>query len=247
MKRLNLRLSLLAAASFFAAGLTGCASAKIEPESVSPLAVITVAGNSTLPWYVLKDGKEPSANKGLLQNTINSKFRQEDPEILSSYNRLDYAEDALRRILPDVAGIEVLDRETVLSSKSYKQMSSGLFSAMNTTITADGYKDLRSPDKYLMGKLCKETGANGCIVLEFEFFKKAVSGSLINGEGAPHVKMLAKLYNSDGKEIKYKTYTATGAETVKVKAKKYDQDELISYYPAVIDQLITQFAMEFLE
>lgn len=247
MKKMNFKATVLSVFSLCAAFLAGCASAKIEPESVSPLAVITVAGNSTLPWYVLKDGEEPSANKGLLQNTINSKFRQENPEIASSYNRLDYAEDALRRIIPDVAGIEVLDRESVLSSKSYKQMSSGLFSAMNTTITAEGYKDLRSPDRYLMSKLCNETGANGCIVLEFEFFKKAVSGSLINGEGAPYIKMKAKLYNSDGKEIKYKTYTATGAETVKVKAKKYNQDELISYYPAVIDQLITQFAMEFLE
>lgn len=247
MKKLNPKAAGAGIALLCAMVFSGCASVKIEPESISPLAIITVAGNSTLPWYVLKDGKEPSANKGLLQNTINSKFRQEDPEILSSYNRLDYAEDALRRIAEDVAGITVLDRDTVLSSKSYKQMSEGLFSAMNTTITADGYKDLRSPEKYLMSKLCKETGANGCIVLEFEFFKKAVTGSLISGEGAPYIKMKAKLYNSDGKEIKYKTYTATGTETVKVKAKKYDQEELISYYPAVIDQLITQFAMEFLE
>lgn len=247
MKKMNFKPVFLAAASLCTLYLSGCASVKIEPETVSPLAVITVAGNTTLPWYVLKDGKEPSATKGLLQNTINSKFRQEDPEIISSYNRLDYAEDALGRILEDVAGINVLERDAVLSSKTYKQMSTGLFSAMNTTITAEGYKDLRSPDKYLMSKLCQETGANGCIVLEFEFFKKAVSGSLINGEGAPYVKMKAKLYSKEGKEIKYKTYVATGAQSVKVKAKKYDQDELISYYPEVIDQLITQFAMEFLE
>ena len=56
----------------FAVAFSGCASAKIEKQSISPLAIITVAGNSSLPWYVVKEGEEPKATKGLLQNAINS-------------------------------------------------------------------------------------------------------------------------------------------------------------------------------
>ena len=226
------------------AALSGCASAKIEKESISPVAVITVAGNSSLPWYVIKDGEEPKATKGVLQNAINSKVFENDPEIASAYNRLDYAEDALRRVLGEIAEIQFVDKADVVSSKKYKMMSEGLLSVMNTTITATDYKDLRSPGKYDLKKLLESVGGKGGVVLEFEFFKKAATGNTINGTVCPYVKMKTKLYDQEGKEIKYKTYTLQGAETLKVAGRRYDQEALVGMYPEVIDQLLSQFAMD---
>ena len=82
------------------------------------------------------------------------------------------------------------------------------------------------------------------MVLEFEFFKKAATGNTINGTVCPYVKMKAKLYDQEGKEIKYKTYTLQGAETLKVAGRRYDQEALVGMYPEVIDQLLSQFAMD---
>ena len=245
MKKTGLILC-VAAAVLCGFSLAGCASSKIEKDSISPLAVITVAGNNGLPWYVLtKDGAEPSANKGLLQNAINNKFFDENPEYASSYNRLDYAEDAMRRIFNDVAGIEFVDKETVTSSKKYKGMSQGMLSALNTTITATGYRDLRSPNGFDMKKLCAEVGAKGCVVLDFEFFKKTTTGTSISGEAVPYVKMRVKMYDSTGKEIKYKSYKLQGSESIKIKGRKYDEEAFVAMYPEVIDQLLTQAALEF--
>lgn len=228
----------------FAVAFSGCASAKIEKQSISPLAIITVAGNSSLPWYVVKEGEEPKATKGLLQNAINSKFYDDDPEVASSFNRLDYAEDALRKIFGEICEIDFVGKEEVVSSKKYKSMSEGLLSIMNTTITATDYKDLRNPGKYDLKKLCESVGAKGGVVIEFEFFKKTASGTTVNGTVCPFVKMKTKIFDQTGKEIKYKTYTVQGAETLKVAGRKYDADALVEMYPAVIDQLLTQFAMD---
>ena len=241
------KISLILCAAVAALSFSGCASAKIEKESISPLAIVTVTGNSSIPWYVLtKDGEEPSANKGLLQNAINSKFYDDDPEIASAYNRLDYAEDAVRRIFEDVAEIEFVDRETVLESKKYKSMNSGILSALNTTITATGYKDLRTPDRYELKKLCEDVGAKGCLVLDFEFFKKSTKGNSISGEVVPYVKMRVKMYDTNGKEIKYKNYKVEGSQSLKISGRKYDTEAFVAMYPEVIDQLLTQAAMEFI-
>ncbi len=242
------KISLFLCAAAAVLGFSGCASAKIEKESISPLAIITVTGNSSLPWYVLtKDGEEPSANKGLLQNAINSKFYDDDPEFTSSYNRLDYAEDAVRRIFGEIADIDFIDRETVLASKKYKSMNSGILSAFNTTITATDYKDLRTPDRYEVKKLCEDVGAKGCLVLDFEFFKKTTKGNSISGDVVPYVKMRIKMYDSNGKEIKYKNYKLEGSQVLKIKGRNYDTEEFIAMYPEVIDQLLTQVAMEFID
>ena len=228
----------------FAVAFSGCASAKIEKQSISPLAIITVAGNSSLPWYVIKDGEEPKATKGVLQNAINSKVFENDPEIASAYNRLDYAEDALRRVLGEIAEIQFVDKADVVSSKKYKMMSEGLLSVMNTTITATDYRDLRNPGKYDLKKLLESVGGKGGVVLEFEFFKKAATGTTISGTVCPYVKMKANLYDEDGKEIKYKTYSLQGSETLKVAGRRYDQEALVEMYPEIIDQLLAQFAMD---
>ena len=224
--------------------LSGCASAKIEKETISPLVVITVAGNSSLPWYVIKDGEEPKATKGLLQNAINSRVFENDPEIASAWNRLDYAEDALRRIFEDITEVQFVEKEAVVSSKKYKAMSEGLLSVMNTTITATDYRDLRNPGKYDLKKLLESVGGKGGVVLEFEFFKKAATGTTISGTVGPYVKMKAKLYDQGGKEIKYKTYTLQGSESLKVAGRRYDQEALVEMYPEIIDQLLAQFAMD---
>ena len=146
--------------------------------------------------------------------------------------------------LGEIAEIQFVDKADVVSSKKYKMMSEGLLSVMNTTITATDYKDLRSPGKYDLKKLLESVGGKGGVVLEFEFFKKAATGNTINGTVCPYVKMKAKLYDQEGKEIKYKTYTLQGAETLKVAGRRYDQEALVGMYPEVIDQLLSQFAMD---
>jgi hypothetical protein len=224
--------------------LTGCASSKIEPASLDKMAVITIGGNSHLPWYEKVNGKETSAVQGVLSKAIDNIKNSDDPEIRESFNRLDYAEESLIRTFEEILGIGFVDKEEVVKNKNYRTMSEGLLSVMNTTITANGYKDVRSPDKYHMRKMSSELGANSFIVLNFEFFKKITKGSVLGGTGAPFIKMKVKLYNSEGKEIKYKTYYAEGAESIPVAGKRYDKEKLVSLYSDVIDQLMAKAALD---
>ncbi len=63
----------------------------------------------------------------------------------------------------------------------------------------------------------------------------------------PYVKMRIKMYDSNGKEIKYKNYKLEGSQVLKIKGRNYDTEEFIAMYPEVIDQLLTQAAMEFID
>lgn len=242
MKKISLIFCLILSLAFI-----GCASSKIEASSLSPVALLTVTGNTSLPWHTITDGKETSANQGLLQKNLDAKFFSDDPELAERYNRLDYAEEAFSRIFGEILDIKVLEKEAVIGSKHYRAMGEGLFHSLNTTITAGDYKDLRSPDKYYMRKLCSDLGAESCLVLSFEFFKKVVTGSTISGEITPYVNLKVKLYNKEGKQIFYKTYSSMGSQLLPTRGRLYDKEALVALYPEVIDSLLTKFAMEFIE
>ena len=117
---------------------------------------------------------------------------------------------------------------------------------MTTTITADGYRDIRSPDKYKMRKLAAELDANSFVVIHFEFFKKITKGTAINGLASPYVKMKVKLYDREGKEIKAKTYVEQGSETVETGGRNWDKEKLVAMYPEVIDRIMAKFALDLL-
>ncbi len=241
MKKLSVFICLISL--FFA----GCASTKVDVSTLDKIAIISIGGNRHLPWYEKVDGKEPSATQGILSKSVDSILKDEDPEISEAFNRLDYAEDSFKKHVNEILSLNFVPKEDVIGSKRYRAMSEGILHSLNTTITAQDYKDVRSPDRFNMRKMAQEIEANSFVVLNFEFFKKAVKGSKLNGEISPYIKMKVKLYNNLGKEIKNKTYVVQGTESVKSSGKNYDKEALVAMYPAVIDQLMMQFALDFIQ
>ena len=226
--------------------VTGCQSAKKDFSVYSPCITVSVVGNSTLPWYEEVNGEKTSAATGTLQNLIDKKFMSTDPEFYTSYERLDYAEDSVRIIFNELLGLQVLEKADLISTDAWKNTKEGFLTSLNTTVCATDLKDLRSISKYNVRNLCRETGAKGAILLNFEFFKKIVRGNKVVGEVSPYVTMNMRILDETGREQFYKTFKATGSDSVKIQGRDYDKNALTEKYRDVIDLLITKAALDIL-
>lgn len=237
---LTLTTALAACLLFISCGTTQ----KINPEANTKLAILSIYGNAALPWYELdKNGNEPSPSQGLLGKALTSMFDMENPEMLTAEDRLNYAEDYLKKAFYENFNIEAADKEAVTGSRKYKMLSEGLFSSMNTAKKADGYKLIEKLGAPTISKIYKETGANTAIILKFAFFKKLTSGTKSHGTAVPYVTMRATVYDEKGKEFHYKTYKAEGSPA-KISRKDSGSDELIAAYPETIEKLINQLCVD---
>ena len=226
--------------------VTGCQSAKKDFSVYSPCITVSVVGNSTLPWYEEVNGEKTSAASGTIQNLLDKKFMETDPEFYTRFERLDYAEEAVRNSFNELLGIQVIEKADLVSTNAWKNTKEGFLSALNTTICATDLKDLHSISKYNVRNLCRETGAKGVILLNFEFFKKIVKGNKVSGEVSPYVTMNMRILDETGREQFYKTFKATGSDSVKIQGRDYDKTALTEMYRDVIDLLITKAALEIL-
>lgn len=223
---------------------SGCQSAKKDFSVFSPYITVSVVGNSTLPWYAKENGEKTSASTGTIQNLLDKKFMDTNPEFYTRFERLDYAEESVRNIFNEMLGVQVIEKADLISTKAWKNTKESFFSALNTTICATDLKDLHSISKYNVRNLCRETGAKGVILLNFEFFKKIVKGSILSGEVSPYVTMNMRILDETGREQFYKTFKATGTDSVKIQGRDYDKIALTEMYRDVIDLLITKAIFE---
>lgn len=234
---------LLTISAIICAAITGCASTKIEPAALSPAAIITIKGNGSLPWFEIINGKESSANEGLIDSMINSRAYSDDPEISTAIDRLEYADESIRRNLGEQLNIEFVEKQTLVNSKWYKRLNEGFFSSIDTSIKPEGYKDISSLDKIESQGISKETLANSFIFLKYEFFKEVISGSKINGKVAPFIRMTVTIRDAKGKELMYKIYKIRGTDAIRIMGRDYDKAALAELYYPLIDQLAVQFAI----
>ena len=103
---LTLTTALAACLLFISCGTTQ----KINPEANTKLAILSIYGNAALPWYELdKNGNEPSPSQGLLGKALTSMFDMENPEMLTAEDRLNYAEDYLKKAFYENFNIEAAD------------------------------------------------------------------------------------------------------------------------------------------
>lgn len=224
--------------------ITSCASTKTAISDFSPIAIIGVEGNPTVLSVDSNNEADEDAG-GVLSNAINKVLDGKNPEIMSAQHRIDFAEETLKYLLEDLAGVEVLDREKVTDCDSYKHAKLNILSFMSTNIAATGYEDnMLSLGAKKARILMAETGAKGLISAEFEFDKR-----IEKKEAAAVVKMKIRMFDASGKNVVTHDFIAESAKRVKVHglySNKYDKEEFVELFKPTIETVIKKFIMEYL-
>ena len=226
--------------------LSSCGSTKLAVEEYSPMAVISIIGNSSVPW-VKDDPNDPDESEadGLLSNVVNKLIDKDNPEMVTAIDRLDYADESIRHLYSEIAGGEVLDKEKVVKSEAYEDLSASYFNLLSATKKATDYKDLTTIGSKNTRILLEKLGAKSAILLNFTFQKELAKGNKWNGNLYGLVNMKVKVLNSRGKQKLLKTYTAKSSQQIKISTHKYKKDELAESLKEPIDSCIRQFVMEF--
>ena len=228
--------------------LTSCASTKISLQESSPVAVISIIGNTQVPWIDEDDETvlatdEPEA-ESLLTSMASRIMDSNNPEILTAVDRLDYAFDSANLNILEMTGCAVLPKEEVLSSEAYTYLTPSYFNSLTPTKTATGFKDLTTIGAKNARNLMDSIGAKSLLILSFTFQKDVVKGTKTNGAIGGVVTMKAKLLNNRGREVLNKIFVAKTSEPIKIMRGQYNKDSLVEQLENTIDDVIRQFCME---
>lgn len=228
--------------------LTSCASTKISLQESSPVAVISIIGNTQVPWIDEDDETvlatdEPEA-ESLLTSMASRIIDSNNPEILTAVDRLDYAFDSANLNILEMTGCAVLPKEEVLSSEAYNYMTPSYFNSLTPTKTATGFKDLTTIGAKNARNLMDSIGAKSLLILSFTFQKDVVKGTKTNGAIGGVVTMKAKLLNNRGREVLNKIFAAKTSEPIKIMHGQYNKDSLVEQLENTIDDVMRQFCME---
>lgn len=224
-----------------------CSSTKkiISTSDYSPIALISVTGNQTLPWYKEVDEKNFSETDGtgVLSTLVNKLIDANNPEYLSYQDRLDYSEESFHHILSDLGAGSVVDKNVLLESTVYSKISEGLLKDFNSDLASTGLKKLDGIGGKNARLLMEEVGAKSIIIADFKFTKKLLKGHKRTGMLAAHGEMSIKFYDSRGKQLTTEDYMSTSLIQLPIEKGEYDKNALVDSFPEVIDNLIGQFAM----
>lgn len=225
----------------------GCASTKVDLSANSPVALVSVIGNSSIPWIKEDEGNDvKSGSDGLLTNMVNKMIDGDNPEMTTAVDRLDYAAESFSKILPEMTGCEVLPSDQVINNESYQDLRGSFYNSLISTKSATNYKDFTTLKGKNAAKLISELNAKSLAILNFTFEKKLTKGNKWNGECQVIVTMKAKILDEKGKELVNKTYSSQSAKVVRIRNHKYEKQEIADNSYDEIDNVIRKFATEFL-
>ena len=224
----------------------GCSSTKvINIADLSPVAIVNVAANQTLPYYSDETREdEYGDDEGVLTVTVNKFLAKENPEFLTRLDRVDYADEVLAKTLVEIAGCEVVDKDKVIDSDTYKSLGNSPLALLDTRCRAIDYKVFYDINGKKARLLEKEVGAKSLVLLEFKFNKMLMKGSKLSGKLGGRAEMTAKVYDDKGKLIINKDYLSTSFDTIEISKLNYDRDALVELFPPLIENLINQFVLD---
>ena len=236
----------IASLAFF---FTCCVSTnKTDISDCSPAALISITGTKLVNWKsekIYDSDEDDTDNDGILNGLLNSSINKNSPEITTATDRLDYADESARKILPEFAGLQILDKQTVFSSEFYKAKGRAIMNSLEYKTKATGYKDISSIGGKAARILMREVNANSLIILDFSFKKKLADGTRKDGLIAGFTAMNVKFLDRTGKIIINKGYECYSDKKIKIQDGYYSQTELVELLKNNIDLCLTQFALDF--
>ena len=226
----------------------GCASTKsISLEEKSPLAVVSIIGTNLVAWQeqTQNDNDETLSTDGAFNALLNKAIDGKNPEIATAVDRLDYADESFRRIMAETAGLQILDKSKVVDTDIYEYTRGSFYNSLSDSVCATGYKDMTVIGAKKARILESELGAKSLAAMDFNFKKTVIKGNRQNGNLAALVIMKIKILDERGREFINKEYTGVSSKTTSIISGYYKKEELLSLINETIDDLITQFTVEF--
>lgn len=224
--------------------LYGCASTPKNLKEFSPVAIMTVYSNPSVPWYDEKTNSE-SVEDGILSGAVNRLINRKNPEHEERQERINYAGSLLSEKMRDF-GLEVIDPTTNKDGSAYKNAGSDFTDYIGNTVPAEGYSAITSSNGKMNRTFCKETGAKSVLYVNFRFQKVMVQEGVHNKGVAARVVMSVFGTDSNGKKIINKEYKAVSEGYADlVKSSNWDKEKVLSFYPELEERVITQFLTEF--
>ena len=231
-------------AGFF---LAGCASTKISLQESSPIALVSIVGNTRIPWVDEEEETSPTGEpeaEGLLSSMASRFTDSQNPEILTAVDRLDYAYDSASLNILEMTGCVVIPKEKLISSEAYTYLRPSYFNMLSATKNASGMKDLSMLGAKNARYFMNDVGAKSILMLSFTFQKEIVKGTRSNGIVGGVVTLKAKLLNERGREVINQIFTARTPEPIKIIGGQYSKESLIDEVNDAIDSAIRQFCAE---
>lgn len=232
----------------FAFVLSSCKSTEIEPEDYSPIGIVSVYGNSSLPWYVSsRDMKSDSDNEGggMLSGLVNRALGANDPEIQTVHSRIDSATDMINKMITEKLGMQVVDHSKIEETPMYKLNGISFLTNASDNVAAENYKPIESAGSKFNKTVAKQCGAKSLMYVNFLFYKEKQYSGVITQIVKARTRMTVKIVDEKGKTIWNKQYSATSTNSVIYKNAKWDKEELCTFYPEVVENVINQFINDF--
>lgn len=226
--------------SFF----SGCKSTEFTPEVYSPVAIVTVNANYSLPW-VVEEKDRTNEEDGKISNSslnvfFNSLLNSSDPEILTAPARTDMAGEIIRNTFIN-NGFEVIPVEKVYETPSIKKSRLNFLNSVGGFKPATGYKTYENPSSKREKDICSFTGAKSTMYFILEFRKEKKQTGFLTSEIRAHVTLKANVTDSRGKKILKDSYVGISSDCVIMDNKNYDRNEVVELYPEAIQNAMNLF------
>ena len=224
--------------------LYSCGSVPADLKEYSPVAIMTVYSNPSVPWYDEKTGAE-SVEDGILSGAVNRFLNKKNPENTTTQERIDYASALLSERMR-AFGLEVIDPSTNKELSAYKHAGKDFSDYLGNTVPAQGYEAFTTSNGKQNRSICKESGAKSVIYVNFRFQKVIVKDGVRDKGVAPRLVMSVFGTDSKGKMILNKEYKAVSGDYAElIKSSDWDKEKVVSLYPQLEEKLITQFLTDF--
>ena len=219
----------------FSMGCVSSGKAIIEPRD--PIALVSVVSNRDINWN--SEGPTDPNTFSLFGN----RALRDDPDmvIVSSADELiNTAETLFRNAINASPIINLAEKETVLSSRSYREARTNE-PARNTLVKPADFRFVNYRDKNFPVALASETGIQRIMFVEFDFTKAMYSGFGKNGEVRAELDMNILILNSSRKTLYNKKFSSWSRSTIKVSGGVYSQTGLMELFEAAIKDACQNF------
>jgi hypothetical protein len=247
MKKIPLYISILASvfASFI---LSSCQSTKVVAADHSPSAVVSVYGNSSIPWFVDERDKTSESDGeggGMLSGLVNRALGAHDPEIQTVQSRIDTAAEIFCTSLENKGKLAVVDHTIVEKTPAFKTNGNSFLDSVGDDVAATGYKIMSAGSSKRNKDIAKQAGAKSTIFVTFKFQKQKLNVTWGKTAVAARVTMDVYIANAAGHKIFKNQYYAVSPDSVPYENGKWDKEGLCNMFPDTITTVVNNFILDY--
>ena len=221
-----------------------CKSVPADLSAYTPIAIMTVYGNPSVPWYNESTNTE-TVDDGILSGAVNRMINKKNPENTTAQERIDEASALLSERMRDF-GLEVIDPTVLKDCPIYKDTGKNFLDYLGNTVPAKGYDAITSSNGKLNRSMCKQSGAASVLYVNFRFQKVIVKDGVRNKGVTARLVMSVFGTDASGKRLVNREYKAVSSDyTELIKSSDWDKDKIMTFYHALENRVITEFLSEF--